>query len=136
MHLKIITNPDVARKDRYEIARAIYAETAACSLRAVEALASMIDNAAHAAQCNHVDIVRNNKMFTSCNNASPRHSMRNVRADDPGFQMCLRVTQKMMNAKLPDMCCGATRFHHDTEIPQWATSCGYIADIDGMLFYA
>ncbi len=135
MHLSVIANPDLSRKDRYEIARTIYAETGASSLVAVEALASMIKNAAVAAGAAPVDIVRNMEMFTSRDSASPYHFRWRVPANDAGFQMCLRVVQKMLNGSLGDWCNGATRFHHDGEIPCWATSLGYIAEHGGMLFY-
>ena len=135
MQLTIINNPDESRKERYEIARAVYAETAAVSLRAVEAMASMIANAAHARGCAPLEIVRDVHLFTSRNPAAPRNKLWQVRADSSAFQMCLRVVQKMQNGSLGDWCCGATRFHHGCQIPDWATSCGYITEINDILFY-
>lgn len=136
MHLKVITNPDTGNRDKYEIARTIYAETGATSLRQVEAFASMIHNAACKHNCQVIDIVRNPHMMQSHDSASPRHVRRNIPASAPAFQMCLRVTHKMLKGTLGDLCCGATRFHHDDIIPDWAVSLGYVADIDGILFYA
>lgn len=136
MHLQLISNPDDRSKEKYEIARAIYAETGATSLRLVEAFASMIYNAAMVNNCAPIDVVRDCKKFQSRDIASPLHVRWNVSANSPAFQMCLRVTQKMLNGTLGDLCCGATRFHHDNNIPAWATSLGYVADIDGVLFYS
>ena len=51
------------------------------------------------------------------------------------LQMCVRVVARMMHGSLPDRCFGAIRFHHTDEMPDWATSRGYIADVDGLLFY-
>ena len=95
----------------------------------------MIANAARAADCRAVDIVRNAQIFTSRDKASPNNHLWGVFADNAGFQMCLRVAQKMLNGGLGDLCCGATRFHNDTCIPEWAMSRGYISEVDGLLFY-
>ncbi|MDE5615422.1 MAG: hypothetical protein K2I81_01145 [Alphaproteobacteria bacterium] len=135
MYLSVITHPDEKNKDKYEIARAIYAETGAVSLRLTEAMASMISNAAKKCGKSEIDIVRNQKIFRARYVSSSRHSGWYVNSDYEKFQMCLRVTQKMLNGTLGDLCCGATRFHHDDELPDWATSLGYVADIDGILFY-
>lgn len=135
MYLSVITNPDDGNKDKYEIARAIYAETGAVSLRLVEAFASMILNASRLKNCTPIDIVRNPDVIKSRDVASVNHPRWNVPAASPAFQMCLRVTQKMLNGTLGDLCFGATRFHHDDNIPAWAMSLGYVADIDGILFY-
>lgn len=136
MHLSVICNPDEKSKDKYEIARTIYAETGAVSLRAVEAFASMIANAARVRNIRAIDIVRDKDRFQSRQSSSPRHSRWDVPANSTAFQMCLRVTCKMLKGTLADSCCGATRFHHEDEMPSWAMSLGYVADIDGILFYA
>lgn len=127
---------DTRVSDKHEIARTIYAETdGASSLRAVEALASMIHNASVMRGCAPIDVACDANTFTSRNPDSPRYALRDVRADNAAFQMCMRVVQKMLKGNLPDACCGATRFHHDGIIPMWAMSRGYIAEICGMLFY-
>lgn len=136
MYLSVICNPDEKSKEKYEIARTIYAETGAVSLRLVEAFASMIANAARACGVSEIEIVRDAKKFQSRNTASPHHVRWNVPANSSAFQMCLRVTNQMLKRTLPDSCCGATRFHHEEELPDWAVALGYIADIDGILFYA
>ena len=135
MFLCVVNNPDTRAADKYEIARVIYAETSGASLRSVEALASMIYNAARMRGCRPVEIVRDADMFESRCAGTTRNALFSAPPDNAGMQMCLRVVQKMLNENLPDGCCGATRFHHDTDIPAWAISRGYIADIDGMLFY-
>ena len=136
MYLSVICNPDEKSKEKYEIARTIYAETGAVSLRLVEAFASMISNAANICGVSEIDIVRDGNKFKSRNTTSPRHEYWNVAANSAAFQMCLRVTNQMLKRTLPDSCCGATRFHHDDELPDWAVSLGYVADVDGILFYA
>ena len=135
MYLSVICNPDEKSKEKYEIARTIYAETGAASLRLVEAFASMIQNAARACGVSEIEIVRDAKKFESRNAVSPRHAHWNVSANSAAFQMCLRVTNQMIKGTLPDSCCGATRFHHEDELPDWAVALGYVADIDGILFY-
>jgi len=136
MNLTVIKNTNPADRDKYEIARAIYAETGAASLRLVEALASMIANAAASHGCSPLDVVRDENIFSAAAPSSPLHSRMSVDAASAPFQMCLRVTERMLRGRLPDTCAGATRCHHDGVIPAWATALGYVAEIDGMLFYA
>lgn len=126
MQLTLITNPDATQGPAYKIARAVYAETRAVSLPAVEALTSMISNAARAENCDCADIVSNTDLFRAPQNDTP---------DTRGFEMCLRVVRRMQNGNLPDSVYGATRFHHADCMPDWATARGYIADVDGLLFY-
>lgn len=127
MQLTLIKNPDENLGAAYKIARAVYAETNASSLPVVEALTSMIQNAARAYGCACADIVRDKENFHA--------PVPDVAASNRGFQMCVRVAQRMLNGSLPDCCRGATRFHHADVMPGWATSRGYIADVDGLLFY-
>lgn len=127
MQLTLIKNPDENLGAAYKIARAVYAETNASSLPVVEALTSMIQNAARAYGCACADIVRDKDSFHA--------PVPDVAASNRGFKMCVRVAQRMLNGALPDCCRGATRFHHADVMPGWATSRGYIADVDGLLFY-
>lgn len=135
MQLTLINNPDETQIVPYKIARLIYAETGASSLRVVEAMASMIQNAANAFGCTIDRIIDNADMFESLRSTSPRNKLLNVHPGNRGFQMCLRVARRMMRGNLPDACRGAVRFHRSNVLPQWAVSRGYIADIDGLLFY-
>jgi len=135
MQLNVITNSDATARDKYTIARVIFATTGGATLRLVESIASMIANAARASGRAPVDVARDASLFECNDVASPCHSLLNVYADDARFQMCLRVTEKMLRGNLPDTCYGAVRFHPDNELPNWATARGYIADIDGILFY-
>ncbi len=119
-----------------DIARIVYAETLATSLRVVEALTSMISNAA---KNNHHDMaimLRNKNIFESLNNESPRHQYLYVDKSKRNFQMCLRVAVRMLHGNLPDACNHATMFHRAEMLPAWAVARGYIADIDDILFYA
>jgi hypothetical protein len=135
MHLKLIKNNDDAKITLYKLARIIYAETRASSLTAVESLASMISNRCLKMYKSLADISADAELFESLNKNSARHDMLLVSADSPGFQMCLRTVQKMINGNLPDSVFGATQFHRIEFLPDWAVSRGYIAECDGMLFY-
>ena len=135
MQIACIKNPDEKQRTIYQIARVVYAETHAVSLQAVEALTSMINNISVTSGRNISDIISDKNLFESLNPDSLNHDLLSVVANDKTFQMCVRVARRMMNGGLADCCNGATKFHHDGYIPQWATSRGYIAEIDGLLFY-
>ncbi len=133
MELTLIKNSDETKCDAYKIARAIYCQTGASSLAVVEALTSMIRNCAIAINRTPIDVALDSEIF---NTDFPQYNERQyVCADNRGFQMCLRVVQRMLRGNLPDCCYGATRFHRADVIPKWATARGYIADVDGLLFY-
>lgn len=120
----------------YDVARVVYAETLATSLRVVEALTSMISNAT---KNNYHDIskmLRNKNIFESINVESQRHKYLYVDTSRRDFQMCLRVAIRMLHGNLSDECNHATMFHRANLMPQWAIARGYVADIDGILFYA
>lgn len=135
MNLRLIKNPDESRKLSYQIARVVYAETAASSLAAVEALVSMIDNISRVTGKNVAQIISDTDMFESLNTTSVRHDMLSVPPTSRGFQMCLRVVGRMLKGGLPDMCRGATTFHRTSIMPEWARARGYILDVDELLFY-
>lgn len=131
--MHVINNPDARKINLYKIARIVYAETYAVSLRVVEALSSMINN--NLKNCSLDDLVHNTDLFESLNPKSEHHWALFVDARNRGFQMCLRTVNRMINGNLPDACFGATKFHRDEFLPDWAIARGYIADIDGLLFY-
>ena len=135
MQLEIIHNPDESQMDIYKIARVIYAETYMPTLPAVEALASMIQNITNLSDCTAGDVVCDMNIFDSLKNDSPRHKYLSVDANNRAFQMCVRVVKRMMHGNLIDTCFGATRFHRADEMPSWAVARGYVADVDGLLFY-
>ena len=135
MQLALINNPDESQIIIYKIARVIYAETYLPTLASVEALASMIKNITKQSNCGVADVIDDSDMFNSLKPESPRHKYLSVDAKTKAFQMCLRVVKRMMFGDLPDSCSGATRFHRADEIPDWAVARGYIADVDGLLFY-
>ncbi|MDR1337919.1 MAG: hypothetical protein LBJ73_02730 [Rickettsiales bacterium] len=135
MHLTLIKNPDESRIIVYKIARVVYAETKASSLAAVEALASMIANLRTASNQDWADIIEDKNIFESLNADSTRHGDLRTDCASRGFQMCLRVVRMMMKGTLADKCCGAAKFHRSELLPYWAVSRGYIAEIDGLVFY-
>ena len=136
MQLDIIKNPDESQIAIYKAARVIYAESYPTTLPAVEALASMIKNIMTQYEKTLIDVVADKHIFDSLNETSPRHQYINADIkNNRALQMCVRVVDRMMHGGLGDTCFGATRFHHVDEMPDWAMSIGYIADIDGLLFY-
>ena len=135
MSLKLIKNPDESKKLMYQVARVVYAETAASSLAAVEAMTSMIRNLSNATGQDVSYIISDKNIFDSLNQKSNRNILLSVPPTNRGFQMCLRVAGRMLMGLLPDMCRGAIRFHHDDVLPDWACARGYILDIDDLLFY-
>jgi len=135
MQLAVINNPDESQIVIYKIARVIYAETYIPTLPAVEALASMIKNIIKQSGRTAKDIVNDVDIFESLNPESKRNKYLSVDANDKALQMCVRVVKRMMHDALPDCCFGATRFHRTDKMPDWAIARGYIADIDGLLFY-
>ncbi len=120
----------------YDVARIVYAETLATSLRVVEALTSMISNATKNNYHDIAKMIQDKNIFESINIESQRHKYLYVDTSRRDFQMCLRVAMRMLHGNLVDTCNRATRFHRAELMPQWANACGYVADIDGILFYA
>ncbi len=105
------------------------------SLAAVEALTSMIRNICVRDMRDLSDIISDKNLFECLSDDSPRNEYMRVDANHRGFAMCLRVAGRMINGGLADECFGATRFHYADDIPGWAMSLGYIAQIDNILFY-
>ncbi len=135
MQLTLIKHQNDFSRDVYKIARVIYAETCAQSLRVVEALASMIANGAKSENQSELDFVMKSGLFESLNKNSTHHDLLKVNSDARTFQMCLRVTDKMLKHNLEDCCFGATKFHRTELNPDWSTARGYILELDGLLFY-
>ena len=135
MHLTLITNPDESKIILYKVARIIYAETNASSLLAIESLAAMIANLCVTSQRQLCDLIKDKNIFESLNINSNRHGHLYINSENPKFKICLRVAQKMINGALPDCCNGAVRFHRVENLPDWAVSRGYIAEVDELLFY-
>ena len=135
MTLELIVNPDASQTDAYKIARVVYAECGASSLPVVEALCSMIANVARETGRCHADVACDENLMPAQSMTSRYYERMHVAPTSRGFQMCLRVVRRMLAGGLVDACHGAVRFHHADEMPAWATSRGYIADVDGLLFY-
>ena len=136
MQLEIIQNPDESQIATYRAARVIFAETYPTTLASVEAMASMIKNVMDKSGQKLIDVVSDKNIFDSLNENSPRHQYINMDIkNNRALQMCVRVVERMMRGGLIDACFGATRFHRADEMPDWATSRGYVADVDGLLFY-
>ncbi len=136
MQLELIEAQSENMTLAYMVARVVYAETLAKSLRVVEALTSMIFNAAEHDIKNIRHVISDAHRFESLNSESTRHEFLSVDTSRCDFQMCLRVAQTMLHGNLPDMCRHATMFHRVEILPSWAVARGYVCDIDGLLFYA
>ncbi len=135
MQLTLIKNPDVSASLAYKVARVVYAETKAISLTVVEAMTSMIKNISDKNGIDIATVITDKEIFDVLDEKSDRFQELNVHASNRNFQMCLRVAQRMLMGGLDDTCWGATKFHRADDLPQWAIARGYIADIDGFLFY-
>jgi len=135
MQLTLIKHQNDFKRDVYKIARVIYAETCGQSLRVVEALASMIANGARVTNQTEIDFITKSGLFESLDKNSSRHDLLNVNPDARTFQMCLRVTDKMLKHHLDDYCFGATKFHRTEFNPSWSVARGYILEVDGLFFY-
>ena len=135
MQLTLIKNPDESNIILYKIARILYAETDMSSLRVVEALASMILNIRLKTGQDFKNIIKDKNIFDSLKPDCERNKKLHVNADNKEFQICLRIAQKTINGNLPDFVSGAVRFHRADFIPDWAMSCGYVTEIDDLLFY-
>lgn len=123
------------QNDADKIARVIFAETCGQSLRVVEALASMIDNGARANNQSPIDFVMQSGLFESLNKKSTHHDLLRVNQNARTYQMCLRITDRMLKHHLPDCCFGATMFHRSEFNPSWSIARGYILEMDGLFFY-
>jgi hypothetical protein len=130
MNPKLIKNTDESKIVAHKIARLVRAETNASSLAAVEALTSMIANRRDATRQQPAQIIQDTEIFHAQSDDMPTNE-----SGERGFQMCLRAARRMLNGDLPDSCCGATRFHRSDTLPEWAVARGYIAEIDGLMFY-
>lgn len=135
MQMEIIEAHDETIALAYAVARIVYAETLAKTLRVVEALTSMIYNAAAHDIKNIRHVISDSQIFESLRAESTRHEFLSIDASRRDFQMCLRVAKTMLHGNLPDMCNHATMFHRAEFLPSWAVARGYICDIDGILFY-
>lgn len=135
MQLTLISNPDPSQSLAYRVARLVYAETGASSLPVVQAFTSMIANRARGMGVDIESLIGDSELISALNPESAFHQRLSVAPSNRGFQMCLRVARRMLTGALPDCCFGATKFHHADSIPDWATSLGYIDDVDGILFY-
>ena len=135
MQLTFIKHQNDFTRDVYKIARVIFAETCGQSLRVVEALASMIANGARVNNQTELDFVMTSGLFESLEKHSSHHDLLNVNHNARTFQMCLRVTDKMLKHNLDDCCFGATKFHRTEFNPSWSIARGYILEMDGLFFY-
>ena len=137
MQMTLVKNPDTSGHMNlaYKVARVVYAHTGGVSLPLVCAFTSMIKNLSDASGVDISNLIMDQTIFPALSAGNENNSRLYVAANTRAFQMCVRTAYRMLMGQLPDSCYGATRFHASDTIPSWATSRGYIADIDGILFY-
>lgn len=135
MQLSLIKNPDETQVLAYNLARIVFAETKGISLKAVEAMTSMIYNIHIKYEKSFEDIATDKNIFDALNEKSPQHKFLSVDTNDKKFQMCLRIVKTMLHGNLSDSVFGATRFHHTDVLPQWAIARGYIFECEDILYY-
>lgn len=133
--MMLIKNPDSSVGLAYKVARIVYGHTGGKSLPLVEAFTSMIKNLSNLTGINIPTLITDKSYFSVLDNSDKYHSRLKVHANDSAFQMCVRTAQRMLSGSLGDCCYGAIKFHYADYIPVWAYSRGYIADVDGVLFY-
>jgi len=135
VQLMLFENDNVEKIATDKLARIIYAETGARSLRSAEALAVMTMNLCAKSGRHLSEIVSDKTVFESLDQDSARHQDLFVNSARPDFQMCLRVARRAMAGLLADTVMMGTRFHRASEMPDWAISEGYVAEIDNLFFY-
>ena len=137
MQMTLIKNTDTSSvtSHAYKIARIVYAQTGAMTLPLVEAFTSMIKNISDKSGVAIIDIIQDASLFPVLMSDDINHNRIHVHANERAFQMCVRTAYRMLSGGLGDCCYGATKYHFANTMPDWATSRGYIADIDGVLFY-
>ena len=129
--LKLFVNENDDLIAEHRLARCVYAETLAESLPAVEALCAMVKNTGRPIS----EIARDENVFESLSRESERHAALLVRHDDRGLLLCLRAVRRMLRGDIPDKIRGATRFHREDQLPDWATAIGSVAEVGNLLFY-
>lgn len=135
MQLSLITTPDNTQAVLYKLARIVYAETLATSLRKVEMMSSLIYNVHVKYQKSFDEIANDKNLFECLDENSERNKFLYPEINTKKFQMCLRVVNDMRHGHLPDYVYGATKFHHTNVMPDWARARGYIEEYEDILFY-
>ncbi|MDR1071448.1 MAG: hypothetical protein LBL21_02295 [Rickettsiales bacterium] len=129
--LKLFVNDDDAAIAEHRLARCVYAETLVASLPEVEQLCAMLGNTGRPVE----ELAADGGVFESLSKSSERHWALLVDSRDAGFQMVLRTVRRMKAGLLEDKIYGATRFHRDDMMPEWAASTGSVAEVGRLLFY-
>jgi len=131
----LIKNDNEDKAAIYKLARIVFAETQASSLLAVESLCAMVCNLCVSTGRNIKDIVTDESIFESLSKKSARHQDLLIDSNSSAFQMCLRTVKRMLSGQLQNQIMNATKFHRVENLPDWAVPLGYVAEVDGLLFY-
>ena len=135
MEITLIKNDDDNQITAFKLARIIFAETGGHSLRAAEALASMIYNLHKSTNRELSEIITDKEIFECLNKNSTRYSLLTSDINSRGMQMCVRIVQRLSKGRIQSDIMNTTRFHREDLSPDWAALLGYVAEIDGLLFY-
>ena len=126
------------------MAKTLYGEARGENLSGIEAVACVIMNRHKVASSKGdywwgktvKEICLKPFQFSCWNIGDPNFKkIRAVPADDPVFDMCLRVSQRAMLGFLPDITHGATHYHTKTSHPAWARHLIPVEEIGNHLFY-
>jgi len=123
----------------------LWAEAGTRSVRAIEALASVVMNRVRRAEAGEAarwgrgvaGVCRAPFQYSCWNPRHPRHLM--VLAappGDPALAMCRRIATRAMAGLLADPTFGATHHHAEEDLPGWAIARTPCAELGGFLFYA
>ena len=123
----------------------LWAEAGTRSVRAIEALASVVMNRVRRAEAGEAarwgrgvaGVCRAPFQYSCWNSRHPRHLL--VLAappGDPALALCRRSATRAMAGLLADPTFGATHHHAEEDLPGWAIARTPCAELGGFLFYA
>lgn len=128
------------------LARTLWAELPDGSPRAREALAALILNRARLAARSQAAALRWGRtvpticrapfQFRAWQPRRPEH-LRALRPDldDPDWQACRRIASRALAGAIADPTGGATHYHREAELPEWAKGRSSTAEVAGLVFY-
>jgi N-acetylmuramoyl-L-alanine amidase len=123
----------------------LWTEAGTRSVRAIEALASVVMNRVRRAEAGESErwgrgvsgVCRAPFQYSCWNPRHPRHLLLLAPPPgDPGLAMCRRIAARALAGLLADPTRGATHHHAEEELPAWAVARTPCAELGGFLFYS
>jgi N-acetylmuramoyl-L-alanine amidase len=123
----------------------LWTEAGTRSVRAIEALASVVMNRVRRAEAGESErwgrgvsgVCRAPFQYSCWNPRHPRHLLLLAPPlGDPGLAMCRRIAARALAGLLADPTRGATHHHAEEELPAWAVARTPCAELGGFLFYS